>query len=232
MNETLVSIILPIYNQADHLAQIVDDYEGALTRIQNPHELILALNACRDDSSIVARELAAKYPSVKVLETESGGWGLSIKMGLHNARGDILCYTNSARTTGQDLVLALLYAIVFPSVVIKANRRIRENWRRRFGSLLYNLQCRSMFDLPTWDINGTPKVFPRKFEKLLNLRSDDDLIDAEFNVVCQRAGYPILELPMFSSRRHGGKSTTTLRSAFRLYRGAFRLRRMLRESRG
>jgi glycosyltransferase involved in cell wall biosynthesis len=229
MNETLVSIILPVYNQADHLAKIVDDYEEALGRMQYPHELLLVLNNCHDDSSKVAHGLAAKYSTVKVLETPKSGWGLAIKMGLREAKGDVLCYTNSARTTGQDLVLCVLYALVFPNVVIKANRRIRENWQRRLGSLLYNLQCRSLFDLPTWDINGTPKVFPRKFDKLLNLQCNDDLIDAEFSVVCRRAGYPILELPMFSARRHGGKSTTTLRSALRLYRGVFRLRRRMRE---
>jgi glycosyltransferase involved in cell wall biosynthesis len=229
MNETLVSIILPVYNQADHLAQIVTDYEEALARIQNPHELILSLNACRDASADVARELGAKYPAVRVLETDKSGWGLSIKLGLKHARGDVLCYTNSARTTGQDLVLALLYGLVYPNVVIKANRRIRESRRRRLGSLLYNLQCRALFDLPTWDINGTPKVFPRKFEKLLHLQCDDDLIDAEFNVICRRAEYPVLEIPMFSSRRHGGKSTTTFKTAFKLYRGAFRLRRMMRD---
>jgi glycosyltransferase involved in cell wall biosynthesis len=232
MSEASVSVILPVYNQEDHLAQIVDDYEEALGRMQNRHELILVLNACQDRSSKVAQALAAKYPSIRVLETEKSGWGLAIKMGLRQAQGDVICYTNSARTTGQDLVLALLYAVVYPNVVIKANRRIRENWRRRFGSLLYNLQCRSLFDLPTWDINGTPKVFPRKFRKLLDLQSDDDLIDAEFNVICRRAGYPVLELPMFSARRHGGKSTTTLRSAWRLYRGVFGLRRRLREANG
>ena len=44
---------------------------------------------------------------------------------------------------------------------MKANRKIRDNWRRRLGSLLYNLECRALFDLANWDINGTPKVFPR-----------------------------------------------------------------------
>ena len=62
-----------------------------------------------------------------------------------------------------------------PKVVIKANRKIRESWRRRMGYLLYNLECRALFDLSVWDINGTPKVFPRSFTALLNLARDDDL---------------------------------------------------------
>jgi hypothetical protein len=120
-------------------------------------------------------------------------------------------------------VLLLLYARTFPDVVVKANRKIRERWTRRLGSLLYNLECRALFDLSSWDVNGTPKVFPRSFAKLLALTRDDDLIDAEFSWICRREGYRMLEVPIFSSRRHGGTSTTTLLSAVRMYAGAYRL---------
>jgi hypothetical protein len=89
-------------------------------------------------------------------------------------------------------------------------------------SLLYNLECRALFDLSYWDINGTPKVFPRKFDKLLAMTEPGDLIDAEFSVICRRQEYPVLEVPIFSSRRHGGYSTTSTGSALRLYWGAYR----------
>ena len=64
--------------------------------------------------------------------------------------------------------------------MLKANRTIRDSFQRRVGSLLFNLECRALFDLPTMDVNGTPKVFPRAFAKLLELARDDDLIDVEF----------------------------------------------------
>jgi len=72
-------------------------------------------------------------------------------------------------------------------------------------------------------VNGTPKVFPRSCERLLHLTRDDDLIDAEFGRICRREGYPMLEVPIFSSRRHGGKSTTTARTVLKLYWGAYQL---------
>ena len=171
----------------------------------------------------LCEDLAGRYPAVRVLPVERAGWGRAVKHGLAHARGDILCYTNSARTHPPDLLLLLLYAVAYPGVVVKANRKIRESAFRRLGSLLFNLQCRALFDLPTWDINGTPKVFPRSFERLLTLRRDDDLIDAEFNVICRRENYAVIEVPIISTRRYGGRSTTNLRSAVRLYWGAFRL---------
>lgn len=223
MTDSLISIILPVYNQADHIGLIVEEYETALARIPYPHECILIVNACRDSSLEVCRSLEQLYSSVRVEHSERGGWGLAVKLGLKAARGDLLCYTNSARTSPQDLTLMLLYARANPGVVVKANRKVRESWKRRIGSLLYNLECRTLFDLSYWDINGTPKVFPRSFGKLLTLMRDDDLIDAEFNIICRQEGYPMLEVPIFSTRRHGGSSTTRYASALKLYLGALHM---------
>lgn len=228
MSPLFISVVLPIHDQADHIRAVVEEYEAALSRIPNPHEILIVPNGCRDATLQVARELSEAFPAVRVIASERGGWGRAVKIGLQQAQGDLLCYTNSARTSAKDLTLLLLYAVAYPGTVVKANRKIRESWPRRLGSLLYNLECRSLYDLSYWDINGTPKVFPRDFVHLLTLTRDDDLVDLEFNAICRREGYPLLEVPIFSTRRHGGSSTTNLRSAFRMYWGAYRLRHSLR----
>lgn len=223
MSYNLISIIIPVYNQADHIDPIVEDYINTLAHIPYKQEYILVVNACRDNSLAVCRELMSRYEIVKVLHCERGGWGFAVKRGLHEAQGDLICYTNGARTSSQDLMLFLLYGVANQGVIIKANRKIRENWKRRVGSLLYNIECRTLFDLSYWDINGTPKVFPRRFDKLLKLSRDDDLIDLEFNIICRRENYPILEVPIFSTKRHSGMSTTNYRSAIGMYWGAYML---------
>jgi glycosyltransferase involved in cell wall biosynthesis len=228
---SLISIVLPVYNEAGHVEAVVESYTEAFRRLPNPYEIILVPNGCRDNSAEVCRAIAEHDERVRVVESESGGWGLAVKLGLKEARGTILCYTNLARTSPQDLLLHLLYSVAHPDVVIKANRKIRDNWRRRVGGLLYNIECRTLFDLSIWDINGTPKVFPRAFDKLLHLTRDDDLIDAEFNLICRREGYRLLEVPTFARGRHGGgKSTTNYSSALRMYWGAYKLWRERRQS--
>jgi glycosyltransferase involved in cell wall biosynthesis len=223
----LASIVLPVHNQADHLESILRDYQDVLGRIPLRHQIVLVPNACRDATPEICRRLAGDHSEIEVVELAEGGWGRAVRAGLASAAGDLVCYTNSARTSPQMLSLALLYASANPDVVIKAQRRIRDNWRRQLGSLLYNLECRTLFGLASWDINGTPKVFPRAFHKLLELTSDDDLIDAEFVVTCQREDYPIVEVPSTITLRHGGASTTNYGSALRMYRGAYELRRRL-----
>lgn len=228
MKDLSISIVLPVYRQGDHVAAVVEEYDRTLARMRVSYEFILAVNGTGDDSLDACREIAARKPNFRVTYDERGGWGRAVKQGLAAAGGDLLCYTNSARTSARDLMLLIMYGIAHPDTVVKANRKIRDSMVRRFGSLLYNLECRALFDLPFWDINGTPKVFPRSFEKLLALSRDDDLIDLEFNIVCRREGYPMLEVPILAARRRGGASTTNIRSAIRMYTGAYRMWRETR----
>lgn len=228
MSDRLISIVLPVYNQADHIAPIVEEYQRVLGQLSGRCELILAVNGSADLSAEVCRSISSRDPGVRTIELHQRGWGYAVKRGLQESRGDTICYTNSARTSPEDLLLLLLYSEAYPNAVIKANRKIRDNWRRRLGSLLYNLECRALFDLSQWDINGTPKVFPRSCERLLALSRNDDLIDAEFNAICRQKGYPMLEVPIFSSRRHGGSSTTNYGSAIKMYWGAYQLWQSMR----
>jgi len=217
----LVSIVLPVHNQADHVSEFVEQYEEALATLPCPHEILLVTNNCRDHSAEACRALAARYPSVRTVDSEKGGWGLAVKLGLAQARGNVLCYTNSARTTATELHDLVAYALNNPDVVVKAHRMSRESLHRKIGSLLYNAECRLLFHIPAWDINATPKVFSRKTYEAVQLQSDGDLIDLEFYVKCARLRTLIVELPIYSMGRHGGKSTTNFRSAWRLYCGAW-----------
>jgi glycosyltransferase involved in cell wall biosynthesis len=227
LSDPVVSIVLPVYRQADLIGHTVQEYRNALTRLPHSYEMILVVNGGGDNSLEVCQSLAARFANVTTAHIEEPGWGRAVKYGLQQARGDQLCYTNTARTSAGDLLLMLLYAVAHPGVVIKANRRIRDSAKRRVGSVLFNLECRALFDLATWDINGTPKVFPRAFDKLLTLSRDDDMIDAEFVATCRRAEYPMLEVPILFSERYGGVSTTTYRSALRMYWRAFGLWRSM-----
>lgn len=228
MSAELASIVLPVYNQESHIGAVLEEYVTGLQRLHIPFELLPVINGPRRDRSLeICQDLQSKFRCIRTLCIDAGGWGRAVRFGLSEARGDLLCFTNSARTTSRDLLLALVYGSVHDDAVIKANRKIRANWRRRLGSLLYNLECRALFDLAYWDINGTPKVFSRNLTRLLELTQDDDLIDLEFNVICRREDYPVIEIPIFSSKRHSGKSTTSLKSAFHMYVGAWRLRKAL-----
>ena len=231
MSVRLASVILPVHNQADHIQSVLEDYVTALARLDFAYELLPVVNGPRRDKSLeICRAMQQRYPVIRTECIDEGGWGRAVRHGLAKATGDMLCYTNSARTRSKDLVLMLLYASVHDNCVVKANRKIRESWRRRLGSLLYNLECRALFDLPYWDINGTPKVFHRRLTALMELSRNDDLIDLEFHAVCRREGYEVIEVPDFQYLTAFRAQHHNLKSAYRMYAGALRLNRTMKSS--
>ncbi len=136
MSDRFISVVLPVYDQADHISEIVEEYETALTGLPHRHELLLVPNGCSDQSESICHALAEQYATVRVVVSHKGGWGRAVKLGLREARGDILCYTNSARTTAEDLLLILLYAVAYPGVIVKADRKIRGQLATKAGITL------------------------------------------------------------------------------------------------
>ncbi len=221
------SVILPIYNQEKQIDFLYTQYTEKLTETGDSWELLLIVNGSRDKSFETAQKMAAKNPNVRVFNLEKGGWGRAVKFGLSEARGAIVCYTNSARTIPEQLILVLKYSSANSQVVLKTTRVARESLRRKMGSILYNYENRLLLGTPLWDVNGTPKVIPAQFLKDLNITEEGDLIDAEIMARIYRKNIQIIEILIVSPKRIEGQSTTKLKSAIKMYTGLWRLKRNL-----
>ena len=232
MTEPAISVILPFYNQADGLREIVRGHLAMLTEAGFAHEIILVPNGSTDSTTTDCRALAAELPGVHCVEGR-GGWGQAVRTGIAASKGTIVCYTNSARTQPSDLKRILAHATDNPGLVVKAVRLNRHKRLRKIGSLAYNTLCRRLLSVATRDVNGTPKAFPRSAAALLHLQRDDDLIDLEFMWRCATSNLEVVEIPVHGDERRGGRSTTGYRTAWRLCTGAIRFWQQVRiETRG
>jgi glycosyltransferase involved in cell wall biosynthesis len=230
MTQLSVSVILPFHNQADDLRGIVQGHVAMLDASGFAYEMILVPNGSTDETLPICEAMAREIPSIRCVEGR-GGWGQAVRAGIAASTGAIVCYTNSARTQSADLKRILIAATDNPGHVVKAVRVARQSWLRRLGSGVYNTLCRVLLQVPTRDVNGTPKAFPRSATALLNLQRDDDLIDLEFMWRCTTSGLIVIEIPVRGDARRGGHSTTGYRTAWRLCTGAIRFWSQARHAR-
>jgi len=222
-----ISVVLPIYNQSSQIEYLFGQY-AKLEQLGVTWEVLFIVNGSKDDSYAKALQLAGQNPNFKVFNLELGGWGRAVKFGISQAAGDLICYTNSARTAIEDLMLILKYGMANDNVVVKTTRVIRESFVRKIGSILYNYENRTLLGTPIWDVNGTPKVFSARHIKDMPLESNGDLIDAEVMARVYRKGIQVVEILIIStSRIGGGKSTTSFKSAWRMYTGLLDIRKIL-----
>ena len=126
-----ISIILPIYKQEGQIEYLFEQYTGKLGQLGITWEVLFVVNGSKDNSYAKAVQLAAQNSNVRVFNLELGGWGRAVKFGIENATGELICYTNSARTSVEDLMLILKYALANESVVLKTTRVIRESFVRK-----------------------------------------------------------------------------------------------------
>jgi hypothetical protein len=216
-----ISIVLPVEGDEHALAGALEGYAAALGRLGLQWEILLVPQA----SDTTLEQARSVDPAIQVCPPASG-WGAAVRTGLRASAGDVLCYANWQRTSAAALTNMFELALRNRAVVLRANRRTRDTRIQRIGSLLFNLQCRFVLQVPAWDVNGTPKIFPRTFSKLLELTRDDDLLDAEFALVCEQAGYPVIEIPVDAYLLPGAGSPRPpdYRAALRMYCGIWGLR--------
>jgi len=223
-----VSIILPVYKQESHIEVIYSNYTTILNEQDFSYEIIFVVNGPKDGSYAICKSLENLNSNIRAFEIEESGWGRAVKFGISKAESKLIAYTNSARTIVNDLITTIKFASVDTQTVVKANRIIRESFLRRLGSVLYNFENRYFFNTAIWDVNGTPKVFPKEILKSIDIQSGNDLIDAELMAVCRQRNITTIEVPIYFTDRISGKSTTNFKSALKMYSGLLKLKRNLK----
>jgi len=223
MSAPRLSLVLPCRNQADHIGRVLPRYLESLETLGMPFELIVAPNASTDATQSIVEDLARRDMRIRVAPNPAGGWGQSVRLGLQAATGAVLGYTNTARSDPGCLPAFVRRFEGAMPCLVKARREARHAPVREIGSLLYNLEARWLFGIGCRDINGTPKIFGRQLYEELNLTAEGDLLDLQLVSGAARRGYPILEIATHGFQRHGGKSSTTWKSAWNMYTGALRL---------
>lgn len=219
-----LSLILPVYKQVDQIEVVIKNFRTIIRRLPVPIEVLFVVNGPDDGSYTILAQACEKTPQFRVVKLSEGGWGKAVLFGLSQTRGTYVCYTNTARTDIEKLVMIVKLALTNKTVLIKATRIVRETWLRKVGSTLYNIEARLLFNIPVWDVNATPKIFPRSILKKLQLVSEDDLFDVELIAQCFTQGVPILEVPVYLDHRQSGKSTTSVLSALKMYVGLVRMK--------
>lgn len=211
------SIVFPVMNQEDHIESVIRTYHKELTKQKFSFELIAVVNCSNDKSYEICNRISKQLNNFSSYELASCGFGLGILYGLRKARGKYLCYLNCARVHSPDLILCLKHFLVDDRFLVHGVRMTRKKIRK-VGTLLYNLFTRVIFKIYNRDINGNPNVFSRTTYEKIKLNCKDSMIDLELLEKTRVHSIPVIEVPIFESTRHGGRSTTNFKTVFRLLR--------------
>jgi polyisoprenyl-phosphate glycosyltransferase len=94
-----VSIILPCYNEQDHVATEVERICAAMDASEYDYELLAFDDASTDQTYTRLIEVAPKFPQLQVIRFHrNGGSGTVRRIGTQRARGEIVVWTDADMT--------------------------------------------------------------------------------------------------------------------------------------
>ena len=110
--ETLVSVVLPVYNEAEALPILAARIADVLERVPVRYEIIFVDDGSRDQSPQVLDQLAAASDRVRVVHlSRNFGHQAAVQAGLAHARGDAVVLMDSDMQDAPEAIPRFLAAV-------------------------------------------------------------------------------------------------------------------------
>ena len=104
MSDSLISVIVPVYNSEQTLHRCIDSILGQTYR---NFELLLINDGSKDRSGEICDEYARKDSRVKVFHKENGGVSSARNLGLDNAKGEWITFIDSDDSVEESFLESL-----------------------------------------------------------------------------------------------------------------------------
>lgn len=201
-----LSIVIPIYNEEKILAESVEEMVASMAErpelATRSYELLLSENGSTDNTVAIAEGLAERFEPVRLLRTGEPNYGLALRRGIEQARGEIvLCdEIDLCDTDFHARAVALIedegYDLVVGSKALHSSRDQRPVYRRLATRVLNGL-FRVFLGFHGTDTHGL-KAFRR--QRLLAVVEacvvNRDLFASEFVIRTERMNFRMTEIPV------------------------------------
>ncbi len=196
MPTPILSIIVPVYNEARTLATIIRALHAIFSE---ETELIFVNDGSTDDSLAILQREAR--PQDLILTKENGGKGSAVRMGISRATAPFTVIQDADLEYDPREILTLLaFAKANPQTIVFGSRFLKKNpniYKRNYiGNRFITLILDILFLGALTDSYTCFKLFPTDVLQSLPLRARGFELEAELSAWPLKRGIDIHELPI------------------------------------
>jgi glycosyltransferase involved in cell wall biosynthesis len=204
MPATLLSVLVPLYNEEEFVAPLIERVLQAPLPEGMEREIIVVDDGSRDGSAEIVAELAARHSEVRLVRHERNrGKGAAIRTAIEHARGDYSIIQDADLEYNPreyvNLLRPLLEGkadVVYGSrFMIVGERRVLYFWHSVANKLLTEF-CNLVSDLNLTDMETCYKIFRTSLLKSIPIRSERFGIEPELTIKVARRQVRIYETPI------------------------------------
>jgi glycosyltransferase involved in cell wall biosynthesis len=207
-----VSIVLPTYNEGEHVTTCLD---RLIEEVTLPCEILVVYDTDEDTTRPVAEKYAIENPRVvPTLNTYGRGPAFAIRYGIDHARADVVVVT-MADGCDDASQIDQLARLVERGFVVAAASRYMAGGRQVGAPILKSMMSRgaglSLYWLArvgTHDATSSFKAYDRAFVQEVGIESDAGFeIAIELVAKARRQRLPVAEIPtIWLERTHGASN--------------------------
>ena len=223
-----ISVVVPAYQEADDIEQVLSRIIGTLIKKFDDFEIIVVVDGSTDDTAVVAS--AHPDPRIKVLSYETNmGKGYALRHGSNEASGKYVVFCDGDLDIHPDSILVLYDLLKLQNADVVVGSKMHSNsiveypTFRRIQSHIFRRMVRLLFNLKFSDTQTGIKIFLREalIAEIDKVIQKGFAFDLEL-LVRMSKNYKIIEGPVWLSYQFN--SSIDLRVPFRMIRDCFEIR--------
>jgi glycosyltransferase involved in cell wall biosynthesis len=206
---TLLSIVVPAYNEEHTIGDVIDRLRATLQKIGVVYEILVVDDCSRDRSAEISLSKHAAVYSLK----QHMGKGYALRAGFSKAKGEIIVTIDSDGSNRPEELPLLLKPILQDKADLIIGSRFSGNAPtsgKRFnaaGVRIFNLMIRVLTGAAVSDSQSGYRAMKSEVLENLNLKSGEYEIESEMLVKIAQRRFRVREVPVSFEQRTYGRST-------------------------